>query len=76
MNQKNRSAHLSLAGRLAGAESLPLLTTKAYRSPISPDLTQHTRVMERLMPNRHRPLGLIAALALTEHIGEEILDRL
>ncbi len=65
MNQKNRSGDLSAAGRLAGAESLPLLATKPYRSPVSPDLMQHTRLMECLMHNCHRPLALIAALALS-----------
>ena len=65
MDQKKRSGDLFVAGQLAGAGSLPLLTTKLYRSPISPDLMQHTRLMGRLIHNRHRLLALIAALALS-----------
>lgn len=47
----------------AGIRALPLLTTKLYRPPVTPDLEQHTRLMERLKDNRHRPLTLISAPA-------------
>jgi LuxR family maltose regulon positive regulatory protein len=63
MTQGNRSRDLSVAGRLAGAEAPPLLTTKIYRPPVTPDLEQRTRLIERLMRNRHRPLTLISAPA-------------
>jgi len=46
-----------------GAEPLPLLTTKLYRPPVTPDLEQRDRLIERLQRNRQRPLTLISAPA-------------
>ena len=63
MNQENHSGDLSIAGRPAEAEPLPLLTTKLYRPPVTPDLEQRARLVERLERNRHRPLTLISAPA-------------
>jgi hypothetical protein len=63
MNQKNHASDRHLAERTAGAESVPLLLTKLYRPPVTPDLEQRSRLMERLDRNRHRPLTLISAPA-------------
>lgn len=42
---------------------LPILTTKLYRPPVSPDLEQRVRLIQRLEHNRQRPLTLISAPA-------------
>ncbi len=63
MNQEDHSGDQSAAERTAGAESVPLLLTKLYRPPVTPDLEQRTRLVERLERNRHRPLTLISAPA-------------
>lgn len=63
MNQENHSGDASVTQPLAGAGSLPLLTTKLYQPPITPDLEPRTRLVERLEQNRHRPLTLISAPA-------------
>jgi LuxR family maltose regulon positive regulatory protein len=63
MKQSNRSGDRSVAGRAAGTEPMPLLLTKLYRPPVTPDLEPRTRLMERLGQNRHRPLTLISAPA-------------
>ena len=39
------------------------LTTKLHRPPVTPDLEQRTRLVERLERKRHRPLTLISAPA-------------
>jgi len=44
-------------------EQLPLLQTKLYRPPATPELEQRTRLIERLERNRQRPLTLISAPA-------------
>ncbi len=44
-------------------ETLPLLRTKLYRPPITPDLVLRPRLLERLERNRQRPLTLISAPA-------------
>jgi len=46
-----------------GIRALPLLTTKLYRPPVTPDLEQRTRLIERLQRTRQRPLTLISAPA-------------
>jgi LuxR family maltose regulon positive regulatory protein len=43
--------------------ALPLLTTKLYRPPVTPELEQRTRLIERLELRRQRPLTLISAPA-------------
>ncbi|NIV33549.1 MAG: hypothetical protein GWN58_30105, partial [Anaerolineae bacterium] len=63
MNQKNHASDRHLAEQPAGAEPLPLLTTKLYRPPVTPDLEQRARLIERLQRNRQRPLTLISAPA-------------
>jgi len=63
MDQKNHASDRSITERIGGAEPLPLLTTKLYRPPVTPDLEQRTRLMERLDRNRQRPLTLISAPA-------------
>jgi len=63
MNQKNHARDRHLAERTAGAESVPLLLTKLYRPPVTPDLEQRTRLLSRLDQRRHRPLTLISAPA-------------
>jgi len=40
-----------------------ILRTKLYRPPVSPDMEQRTRLLERLSRNRQRPLTLISAPA-------------
>jgi LuxR family maltose regulon positive regulatory protein len=40
-----------------------LLRTKLYRPPVTPDLEQRARLMQRLERNRQRPLTLISAPA-------------
>jgi LuxR family maltose regulon positive regulatory protein len=42
---------------------MPLLRTKLYRPPITPDLEPRTRLLERLDERRQRPLTLISAPA-------------
>jgi LuxR family maltose regulon positive regulatory protein len=63
MNQEDRSGARSAASQLAEAEPLPLLLTKLYRPPVTPDLEQRTRLLTRLDQRRHRPLTLISAPA-------------
>ena len=46
-----------------GIDTPPILTTKLYRPPASPDLEPRTRLLERLDRNRQRPLTLITAPA-------------
>ncbi len=49
MNSRNQSGDPPTAAkRRSGADSLPLLVTKLYRPPVTPDLEQRTRLMERL----------------------------
>ena len=48
MNQEDSSEARSAASRLAEAEPLPLLSTKLYRPPVTPDLEPRTRLLERL----------------------------
>ena len=43
--------------------ALPLLKTKLYRPPVTPNLKQRARLIERLERNRQRPLTLISAPA-------------
>jgi LuxR family maltose regulon positive regulatory protein len=47
----------------AASQDVPLLTTKLYRPPISPDLEPRDALLERLSRNRQRPLTLISAPA-------------
>ena len=44
-----------------GVDSLPILATKLYRPPVTPDLEVRTQLLELLDENRHRPLTLISA---------------
>jgi LuxR family maltose regulon positive regulatory protein len=57
MNQEDRSR------ARPEAESLPVLRTKLHRPPVTPDLGQRTRLIERLDREQHRPLTLISAPA-------------
>ena len=63
MKQRKRSGDRSAAEWLGGTESLPLLNTKLYRPPVTPDLEQRARLVERLQRDRQRPLTLISAPA-------------
>ena len=63
MNQESRSKTRSTTSQRTEADPLPLLTTKLYRPPVTPDLEQRARLIERLQRNRQRPLTLISAPA-------------
>jgi len=44
-------------------DTIPLLATKLYRPPVTPDLEKRTRLIDHLERNRQRPLTLISAPA-------------
>lgn len=44
-------------------DTLPILTTKLYRPPVTADLEPRTELLERIDENRQRPLTLISAPA-------------
>jgi len=51
------------ADQALNIDSMPLLGTKLYRPPVSPNLEQRNRLLVRLDQNRQRPLTLISAPA-------------